>query len=234
MSVFNSEETPASYLEALVGEGKKFNNPEELARGKFEADQYIEQLKSKLAELETDAALEDRLKGLLTQKPQTPAPDNNGAEAHQPAKPATQDIDLAAEVKKILAETSIESKRANNVNEVASKLIETFGDETKANQAVKQKAADLGVSIEYLQDVAAQSPKAFFSLVGVEVQTPNRPTQGDVNTAALKASPATGAKPNTYSWYKQLRKDNPTLYRSAAIQEQMHKDALSAGADFYK
>src|SRR4029450_8159059 len=37
-----------NYLEELVGEGKKFKTPEDLARGKAESDSFIERLQKEL------------------------------------------------------------------------------------------------------------------------------------------------------------------------------------------
>src|SRR5437773_6950457 len=43
-----------NYLEDLVGDGKKFKSPEELARGKFESDTYIKILEKRLDEYRDD------------------------------------------------------------------------------------------------------------------------------------------------------------------------------------
>src|SRR6478752_10635011 len=43
-----------NYLEELVGEGRKFKSPEELARGKAESDLYIEHMKGRMDELRQD------------------------------------------------------------------------------------------------------------------------------------------------------------------------------------
>src|SRR6266700_391496 len=42
------------YFKELVGEGKKFKSPEDLARGKFESDQFIEILKKRQDEMRAD------------------------------------------------------------------------------------------------------------------------------------------------------------------------------------
>ena len=234
MSVFNTDETPDSYFDQLVGEGKKFSNQEELARGKAESDRYIQELKDKLAELETDKKVEERVAELLNRQNSNPDPTPNGEEAHQPAKPSEK-VDLTEEVRKILHAESKQARVANNVNEVADKLISVYGDEEKANQIVKQKAKELNVSVEYLQDVAAQSPQAFYTLIRLDDQPAHsaRPTHGDVNPAALKNNPA-NAKPNTYRFFEQMRKENPKLWSSREIQLQIHKAALANPDAFFE
>lgn len=236
MSVFDAEDnTPANFLEALVGEGKKFSDPESLARGKWEADRTIEarnaeleQLRAKLDAIE----IAERLKSTQNtpeNKPVTPR-----AEENQPAQPsALSQEDMAKLVRdQLKAERQEETVRAN-VERVARKLVEMYGDEDKANQIVKQKAVEMDVSVEFLQEVAAKSPKAFFSQLGISDSTtpPAGPTKSDVNPSAFSSNNQTAAKPGTYKFYEQIRKENPAQW--AKIQPQIHADALRLGEAFF-
>lgn len=236
MSVFNSDgnESVQNAFEALVGEGKKFSDPEALAKGKLEADNYIEQLKAQLAEVEAKVRGEENLEQMLAKiaEKQTPTKSDPVVEAHQPAKPAMTDDDLAAKVRAMLEDKDRQTVITNNVNEVANRLIDVYGSETAANEYVRKRAQELGVSVEFLQDVAAKSPKAFYETVRVEApSTSAGPTKGDANPQALqKHSP--GVKPNTYRWYQELRKDNPAMYNK--LQLQMHNDALKNPDAFFE
>lgn len=236
MSVFNDDNNspPEKFLDTLVGEGKKFSDPEALARGKWEADNHIARLQEELAALRNDKTVEEKVAELLgRQNEPNPNPNGNAA-PNPPANPQgpAKEIDLAEEVRKIIAAEDQNKAVKNNVETVAAKLIELYGDEAKANQIVKTRAQELGVSVEFLQSVAAQSPKAFFATTGLNADaTPNGgPTHGNVNPAALANSPSI-VKPNTYKWYQQLRKDNPKAY--AKMSMQMHNDAIKMGSDFY-
>jgi len=233
MSVFDANDDPENFLEALVGEGKKFSDPESLARGKWEADKTIEarnseleQLRAKVDELE----IEKRLNAQSTQKPLENKPEPR-VEDNQPAKPSAPE-DLAKLVRAQLQTERAEETVRANVDRVANRLVEMYGDEDKANRVVKTKAAELGVSVEFLQEVAAKSPKAFFSQLGISDTTtaPAGPTKSDVNTSAFNSNQNT-AKPGTYRFYEQMRKDNPAMW--AKIQPQIHKEALEKGDSFF-
>lgn len=234
MSVFNADDTPANFLETLVGEGKKFSDTESLARGKWEADRTIQERNAKLDELQAkldELEIEKRLNASRQTPPITPEP---RVEDNQPAKPsALSPEDMAKLIRaELQAERQEETVRAN-VDRVANKLVELYGDEDKANQVVKSKAAELGVSVEFLQEVAAKSPVAFFAQLGI-TDTPTAsasPTRGDVNPQAFQHNSG-AAKPGTYKFYEQMRKDNPKQW--ASIQPQIHAEALRMGSAFFE
>jgi hypothetical protein len=226
-------ETPASLYETLVGEGKKFKSPEDLAKAKLESDRFIEQLKEEPKQLREDLdrlAEENRLLKEIakqTDNGSTAKPEQNTTASVSP------EIDLEARIRETLKKTSEEDKRQSNINQVSNTMLEAYGTQEKAAEVLRQKAVELGVGVEFLQDVAAKSPKAFFQTIGVnEVARSQQTNAGStVNSAALGQ---TGVKANTYQWYQQLRKDNPKVYNSPKIQNQMMKDALAYGEAFYK
>lgn len=236
MSVFDnaSDDAPTNYLEALVGEGKKFQDQEALARGKWEADRHSARLESELAEarekIQEAKTVEDLLAKIQANQSQRPSE----PVAHQPAEPAAlapQDVQelIRQEVSKAEALKSATS----NISQVADKLTEHFGSESAANQAVKAKANELGVPLEWLQDAAARSPKAFFTTMGLDLTaTPSAPgpTHGDVNPRALERN-STSVKVGTYKYYEEIRKSDPRLWQK--LQPQIHKEALEKGADFF-
>jgi len=237
MSVFETDgdQSDQNALEALVGEDKKFKTVEDLAKGKLESDNYIEQLKAQIAERDAQLASAATVDEVLARIQEKQLQPNNPpvVEANQPAKPAiTEDI-LVEKVKAVLAENDQNKLIQHNVEEVTARLIEAYGSEDAANQYVRQRAQELGVSVAFLQEVAAKSPKAFFETVRVEApKAPPRPTQGDVNPAALKVN-TPGLKPNTYAWYQELRRTNPAAYYDQRTQMQMHEDAIKNRDAFY-
>lgn len=226
-------ETPASLYETLVGEGKKFKTPEDLAKAKLESDRFIEQLKEEPKQLREDLnrlVEETRLLRELATR-------NNGAplakqEQKTPDSPSPE-IDLDARIRETLKRTAEESKRLENMNTVNDAMVQTYGSLEKAKEVLKQKASELGVGAEFLQDVAARSPKAFFQTVGIAevARTLQTSSSSTVNTAAMGNA---GVKTNTYKWYQQLRKDNPSMYHSPKIQTQMMNDAMKSGESFYQ
>jgi hypothetical protein len=234
MSVFENQpsENP---LETLVGEGKKYATVDELAKAYLNADTFISRLTTEQEQLRVELAARQSVEELLNKK-NTPAPQPE-PEAHQPAKPAALSADELAElVRTEISKTSQEAQTASNVKAVSDKLVEIYGDVAKANEYVKLRAAELGISVELLQDVAAKSPKAFFTTIGLDEKTaaPARPTHGDVNPQAFSANSPGQVKAGTYKFYEQLRKSNPSAYFSPKIQNQMHKEALEKGSSFFE
>ena len=70
-----------NFLDHLVGEGKKFTDPEAMAKGKYESDRHVSNLEKQLAELKEDldkATQMDEMMELIRnqQKPVEPEPDN--------------------------------------------------------------------------------------------------------------------------------------------------------------
>ena len=59
-----------SYLEQLVGEGKKYSNPEELAKAYFNADGFINHLKNETGSLREELEKRMTLEELLAEKQQ--------------------------------------------------------------------------------------------------------------------------------------------------------------------
>lgn len=243
MAVFDETTTSPSNFEELVGEGKKFATPDDLARGKMEADRVIkareqenEDLRQALADAETRADLALRA---AADRP-TPQSERQVREPEPAAQaPTLTDEDLAKRIRAINQHETEQERIQRNTSEVAFELIRVYGSEDKANEVVNQKARELGVPVSFLQEVAAKSPKAFYTQLGVDVK-PTPTTQAphsDVNTVVL-GNTRTGPKPGTYGYYENLRAtEGNAVYFSPKVQNQLMKDAFAAserGEDFYK
>lgn len=228
------------HLAALVGEGKKYQTVEALAKSRVDADNYIEQLKRENAEARTELAarlsVEEALRKAQNER-NTEVPPKVATENTTPsATPAPTDKEFVNRIREVTQQLNQEQQAAANVNQVASKLVEIYGTQEKANEVVRQKAVELGVSTEFLQSTAAQSPKAFFQTVGLvdvaPTATPGKTPTG-VNPAVLANNTAGSPKQGTYDYYEAIRASNPKLYFSPKIQNEMMKQALAQGDSFY-
>lgn len=235
-----------SYLEQLVGEGKRYASLEELAKGRVEADLFIDQLKKETGELRTEMekrlSLEDLLKQKDASSSEKPAPEPQPADdsANREAEPApdkSKDDDLGAKVREILESERSKSTTEANLNSVAETLVQTYGSEEKAREAVRARAADLGLSVNFLMETAAASPKAFLEVVGLKESGPKSPggkTPGAVNSAAMvSATPQRGGEPQTYAEFEALRRDNPAKYFTPKVQNKMYALAREKGDSFF-
>lgn len=219
----NQANTSQSFLEALVKEkGEQWKDPEVIAKGKLEADNYIKQLKEENDRLKELAAKQDYAKSLLDelQKPKAAEPDPN---------PQTQPTsELTEEKLKSLVETTISAReqdsiRARNKQEVTTKLLSEWGE--KAGEILNVKAAEIGMPVAELEALALRAPQAFFKLVGVgqTSTTKNERTffGSSVNTEGSQFQ-SRGERNSQY--YSNLRRENRKLYDSPEVQGQRLED----------
>lgn len=228
MALFEDTSDTEITADQLVGEGKKFKTFDDLARSKAHADKTIADREAELAQLREDLntrlSVEEQLKQF--QKATTIPPENQAP--NQPNNSPQENQDLAKRVREVIDQERQETSRRTNQQLVQDKLAELYGTPEKAAQVVRAKAQELGVSIQFMESIALQSPKAFFTQLGVAEpsrnQAPVTPSRGDVNTLALGIN--TGIpKEGSYEAFEEMRKTNPTLYWNPKTQSRIHKAA---------
>lgn len=237
MTVFAETTEQPNSLEALVGEGKKYKDVAELAKAYQHLDIFAENLKRENAETREELgkrlSVEEQVRALANQRAeQPPAITTPPVQTTPEPVKAITDEDLVARIREVQQKDSLAQRAQTNAQAVESRLITTFGDETKANDFVNQKASELGVSVAFLLDAAKTSPTGFYKLVDLQAEPTPSPSasRSDVNTSAL---PATHVKPNTKAYYDNLRRQDLKLYLSPRIQNQMMKDILANRDAFY-
>ena len=200
-------------LNLLVGEGKKFKSVEDLAKGKLEADRFIEQLLREKAEQQetlTRLATEAQVGATLKQSTAQETTSTN-------TKSQVGESDLKTLVQQTIQDLFAERETQNNVVEVNKKLQATFGD--KAAEQVAKRASELNVGVEFLRSVAAKSPAAFYKLL----DTPTGLAAGSAVAQSTVTSSLTNETKSVRSWadYQAIRKADPVLYHSPAMQKEI-------------
>lgn len=213
----------------LVGEGKKFKTVEDLAKGKIEADKFINDLKAEMAELRSHLEGQTKLDE-LKQEIQELRAQREG----QP-KPQTGDALSAADIKALVTKAITDTERsrssAQNIQDAQSAVIEKLGTAEKASEFIVTKAKELGVSTEELKGIASRSPTAFLKMLDVTVE-PGRSetfvTRGTVTTGTdIKSGSA--PKEGTWEYFENIKKTKGvSAYFSPAVQNALHK-AVFAG-----
>lgn len=201
-SVFNEsvapQETPAQQpsdtsafadqLKTIVNEKgePKYNTIEDALKGAAHAQQYISELKQKLAETEgkytetqTELAKRQSVEEVLARLQPTQQPTKQETPAQQGLDEAT----LAELIQKQLSQRDQLSKAQQNESQVNSALKERYGD--KANEIVQAKAKELGISVQRVKELSQESPQAVLSLFGT---TQSR--QGATVTLGSQSFPA--------------------------------------------
>ena len=222
----SGQQTNTDPFADLVGDGKRYKSPQELAKGKQEADAFIEQLKQEAAELRSE--LEKRLAAeeILAQIKAT---------ANTSSDPTTNQIDiekLQELVQGTVHQLDTAKQAQSNLESVTKQIVEQYGD--KAGEFLAKKSAELGLSVDDLKATAERSPVAFRNLVGLNkepTQSTNM-THGTVNTEALSDN-SVGTKVGTWEYYENLRKTNPRLYFSPKIQNEIFDNRKKLGDNFY-
>lgn len=224
-----------NYLEELVGEGKKFKTVEDLARGKYEADLFVETLRNQTDELRNDYlrvqeenAAKARLEELIAQLRQPNQGGDNTQTANTGNTPKPQEHNLDELISSKFEEIEMRRKQSANFREVQNKLKEKFGDQSQA--FLKEQMENLGLTPKFVNDLARNHPSVFYKTMGIEdqvkpgtFQTPPRTTQSQFAPKVEK---------RTWSWYEKLKKDNPRLYWETNTQKQLHKDRIELGDAF--
>jgi len=231
----NNDEGNQSYVKKLVeSKGEQWSDPEVIAKGKFEADSYIEELKKQNEELKSQAERAAKLEELVAkiEKKATESTDVNsqsqsqgGANNSETKNPVSED-DLQSLVESVLTKREQESTVKQNLGQVNSQLEQLYG--TEADATVQKKAQELGMSMSRLQEIAAESPTAFFSLIGEKPKDFKPMTQGSIRTESVNMQ---SSNKRNNAFYQELRKKNPREF--ARAQDQMLKDRMTQGDAFY-
>lgn len=229
-------ETTSSFIEQLVGEGKKFKSVEELARGKIEADRHIAEITQTMAQMREDLAKQDYAKTLLESLQNKGAGSGTATEeTTQTRNSATEnttqnrEIDIETLVEQAITKKEQARTFEQNLTTANQAMIAQFGD--KAGEVVKARSLELGISVERLKEIAAESPTAFLQLVtGSAKKTADKVT---MPSSVRQDSLASTTSDRTFEYYQKLRKDNKSMYYSPKVQRMLMEDRMRLGEKFY-
>lgn len=235
-SIFNSNQAaPAAdqqqsaaqqvpdYLSGLVGEGRKYGSLEAAMKSIPNAQDHIARLEQENADLRAQAQAAEDLQAII---------DKNlgGAEARRSDVSEAQPYnpnDLASLIDDRMNARSAQEKATANIMAVDSAMRSKFGD--KATEQLALKAKELGVGIDFLQDTASRSPKAFLQLFGMSDRTEPVATsmsvQSSVNSEAM-GNYSQPIRPGTKAYYDNLRKTNRSKYYDPRVQAQLSMDMV--------
>ena len=227
------------FLEKLVAEkGDHWKDPEVLAKGKLESDSYIEKLRQENEALKAKAIegeVVEQLMLKLEERAGTPSspnpsnPDPNNARGEEDDTNPTKPEDIQKLVETMLSQREAQSIQERNLSEVTKFMEDNYGA-SEASRVVAEKAREKGLSVVQLQDLAKTSPAAFYALVGEAPKRPNPRVQGDINTEGVHKQTNQGVR--DWQYYQKLRRENPKLYRSWPIQQQLFADKQALGDAF--
>ncbi len=233
-------------FEALVGEGRKYKTPEELAKSVAHKDEFIEQLKRELKETRELAAknrtIEDLMEAVNKSRPNRSNNDDNdydesgvnrNSENEQVnQKPVNTDEIVASVVKALETKNTLEQQK-RNLLAVQSALVKKYGQSYVSE--LNRLGEDRGLTPDILDKLAKDSPERFFKAIGISTSeatsNPNLFVPPAGQTRSVEGANKTGERNNKF--YQNLKAKNPGAYWSAATQLQLHRDAVALGDRFF-
>lgn len=202
-NIFTEQQTPPAgeqqptttqlpdHLKELVGPGKKYATVEKALESIPHAQQHISTLETELKGMREKIATAVSAEQVYETVQQLLE-----AEKATLSTAAVDENSLAALLDRKLTEREQAAKQQSNVQSVKAALANKFGE--KAEEMYVAKATELGVGIQFLNDIVKHSPKAALELFGLaHTPTPPRSTTGGINTEALNAQKQPKDKPQT-------------------------------------
>jgi len=237
---------PENFTEALVGQGKKYETAEDAAKALYHSQRHIEKLEQEARERQAafDAqsaeqkTVEQILAAIDAKTEQSPPSIQNGLTPPvEPTAPveAPKEQDLEELVAKYVSEDRARRQTESNFNKAVSALDGKYGSREATNQAVAAKAAELGVGVTFLKELASSSPDGFLSVMGASSSNVSRPLNvpKDINATSLsKNTPNGPAQPRTARWYRELKASDPKQYQR--LYPQLMKDLSDNPDKFYE
>ena len=237
----SDEAAERSLLPELVGEGKKFATVEELAKGKLEADRFIEQLQNenKLARQQLTELESQKIKAASVNDLVDAVKNANKQATEEGNQPISEDR-LSKMVREIMdGEYEAQTRAENRARANKAVLDKVQGDVEAARSYIAEKAKELNMNVEQLTSLSESSPSAFLKLIDSKPNTGTPSASGipnAVNTGALEghAKQEVIDGHHTKAYYDRLKKDlGPAKYwNDTKIQGQYMRDAAALGDRF--
>lgn len=229
-----------NYLQELVGEGKKFSSPEELARGKAESDLYIKHLERGRDELREDylklreesvarQKLEELIGQLESKTQRQDSSDNTQQSDEKNIQPKYDPKEIESLVSSKIQEHELTRKQEQNFNSVKAKLQERFG--TNYQASLKTQIDQLGLTEDFVNDLARKHPSVLFKTLGIDAPVAREDFQTPPRSAQSNNFTPQNSK-RTWSYYQNMKKNDPKVYWDKSTQVQMMHDSVDLGEEF--
>lgn len=228
-----------NYLVELVGEGKKFKTAEDLAKGKYEADLYVETIKRSNDELRADylklreenmakAKLEELIQQLDTLQKTTTTKTPVDAEVSRQAVIDPKQVESLVDSRYEQIETL--RKQDANSSLIKSKLTERYGSNYSGH--VKSQIDSLGISEKRFNEMARTEPQVLIKALGLDTKPNVQDTAPPRNNRRSDNFAPQGTEKRTWSYYQRMKKENPTRYYDPKTNVEIHNDAVALGEEF--
>jgi hypothetical protein len=228
------------YLDVLVGDGKKYADDKNLAKGyanlqshtnvileeKLEMQKEIDTLKT------TNRTVNDIL-AAIQGNPDLGAGGGDNLNQHGDGNEGISKEDIAALITGALNQRDEDKGAAAEVVKIQAnqkitwdELSKVYGDKDKAKAAVSMYIGDDNKKKELVQNLGSYDPATLVEMLKVAI--PVKGEQIDFGNADVSKANQHKELPTvqglfTYAQAEKIRKDNPKLYNSRGFQARLHK-----------
>lgn len=228
-------------LNELVGDGKKFSTLDELAKGKLESDQFIEQLKGELATVRSEmATLEEQANKKNTVTDLIDAVNKANKKVDEDGNQPISEGQLKEMVDSIMDNRYEKQTRLTNYQQANQSVLDKFkGDVEAARAYTAERAKQLGITTDKLKALGEESPSAFKQLMEVSQSTGSPQSVTGLPEVNVERGPNPHAVESidghhTKAYYDKLKQDLglSKYWNDTKIQGQYFKDAQALGDRF--
>ena len=215
------------YLPDLVGEGRRYKTPEDLAKSVAFKEDHIRKIEAENAKLREDLLAGKKLEDLLDKAVNRQV--NTDTTRDPPPPPVnTTAPDITSEVRKVVEEISANQRASDNIAKVQDALRRQYGNDWQ--KVLRDKMADLGFDDVATTQMARTNPAGLVKIVApAAVRNDVNPPRRDVNFDGRD----TTSTVRNEAYYDALRKSNPKGFDTPAIQMQRRRDAVALGDAFF-
>ena len=241
--------TPQLQLsEQLVGEGKPFKDIEALAKGKTDADSFIEQLKNENAQMREAVATSEQesLKAAtMSQVLEAVRTLSGSGDGNDPApagdlsldgnQSALSEQDILNLVQRTLDKDTASTLRETNYSSVHDAFLGTYKDSDKARLEYKATASALGIKEEQLDEFARMNPELVIRAAGLKPASTSEPTPSylaNSNNSEATKNAGVDAPMNHRQWEELRGRKGNKWYFDSKVQQAYWKDVQALGDSF--
>lgn len=225
------------YTNELVGEGRKYKDIPALSRSRLEADAHIARLEAegreyrqRLEQERQDAQGRARMEELLLQfdqrQNQQSSNENTQVNDNANQKPPFDPNELKSLITSEFQNLRTSEKQSENFRSIQSKLNERYGN--RAGDVLSQQIQQLGVTVDYANELAKNHPRAFERMFGLDVPASSNHDNPLFSTSSINRP----KEKKTWAFYQKIRAEQPKLYRDPKIQQEMARSYAELGKEF--
>jgi hypothetical protein len=235
---FNTDHKPdeqsETYFDKYVGEGLKYKDPEQLAKGYKNAEEMANNFKRQLDEMREEMGKQDHAQELLEKikanQTDTNRRDNEGST--EPKQDGDKGLDNEALIRKLIGEEDARKRQDGNLKHITDTMKKAWG--STASSEFDKRLSDIGIDKESASQLAAKSPDAFFRLMGIDSTAKDTNTYSPLHSDKSFVGDSSASQPGDRNWayYEQLRRSDKKKYFSVETQRNLMKDRKELGSRF--